>query len=145
MLRSPKICQNFWKLLMILLNSDRILMEFWCSKIRMIRSLGNRIFQPRSLTRRIACRSTTTGRTRPTSRKSRICCTRTPWGFTPKMRRISVRQPKCRTDELIRQFFDEFFFSFWRIFRQNSSKFVKFRHSSSNSQKIVKIRDEIGF
>ena len=29
-----------------------------------------------------------------------------------KMRRISVRQPKCRTDELIRQFFDEFFFSF---------------------------------
>ena len=32
--------------------------------------------------------------------------------YTAKMRRISVRQPKCRTDELIRQFFDELFFSF---------------------------------
>ena len=46
MLRSPKICQNFWKHVIISLNSDRISMEFWCSKIRMIRSLGNRIFQP---------------------------------------------------------------------------------------------------
>ena len=72
---------------------------------------------------------------------------RAPRGVpVPKMRRISVRQPKCRTVELIRQFFDEFFFSFWRIFRQNSTKFDKFRHSSSNfvkfRQNFVKIRQK---
>ena len=28
------------------MNSGRIVTQFWCAKIRMIRSLGDRIFQP---------------------------------------------------------------------------------------------------
>ena len=46
MLRSPKIfriSEQFWE---NFLNSERILTEFWCAKIRMIRSLGDRIFEP---------------------------------------------------------------------------------------------------
>ena len=35
---SKKFCEHF-------LNADRISTEFWCAKIRMVRSLGNRIFQ----------------------------------------------------------------------------------------------------
>ena len=48
-LKFSKFLKDSFKIVIIsriLLNSDRILMEFWCSKIRMIRSLGNRIFQP---------------------------------------------------------------------------------------------------
>ena len=36
----------FWRNVRIFLNSDRILPEFWCAKVRMVRSVADRTFQP---------------------------------------------------------------------------------------------------